>query len=230
MDGCSAGWFAVAWNGKPDGFSRRVLTKFAEVEEFAPEPKVVAVDIPIGLLDHAVPGGRECDRTARDILRSRACCVFSPPVRPALPCTNYAAALEANRASSIHALGISPACYGILPKIREVDNAMTGTPQDTVREIHPELCFCAMNGGKPVLESKHTRRGRATRQALLVTNGFAPFLAGLAGTRIPGVAQDDILDACAACWTARRILEGTSIRIPTHPATDSKGLRMEMWY
>ncbi len=43
------------------------------------------------------------------------------------------------------------------------------------------------------------------------------------------VAEDDILDACVACWTAARIFEGQGIRIPADPPYDGRGLRMEMW-
>jgi predicted RNase H-like nuclease len=230
MDGCKVGWFTIAWDGTPHGFTWRVLSAFEQVFEFVPAPKIVAVDIPIGLLDQAVPGGRECDRTARRILRGRASCVFSPPVRTALTAESYHMALNANRASSSHGLGISAQCFGIVPKIREVDFAITPATQDTVREIHPELCFHAMNGGTPVASSKSKPEGRIARQRLLVDNGFACFLAGLAGTHIPGVGQDDIFDACAAVWTARRILDNMAVQIPISPATDSRGFRMEIWY
>ncbi len=230
MDGCKAGWFAIAWDGTPHGFTWRVLSSFDQVFEFVPAPKIVAVDIPIGLLDHAMPGGRDCDKAARRLLKDRASCVFSPPVRAALPAESYRMALQANRASSPHAIGISAQCFGIVPKIREVDSAITPATQDTVREIHPELCFHAMNGGTPVASSKSKPEGRIARQILLVDNGFAYFLAGLAGTRVPDVAQDDILDACAACWTARRILANVAVQIPASPITDSHGIRMEMWY
>lgn len=230
MDGCRAGWFAVAWNRSSNTFTGRVLTEFAQVWKLAPAAKIVAVDIPIGLLDHAIPGGRECDKAARGILTARASCVFTPPVRAALSAGSYRMALKATRASSSHGLGISAQCFSIVPKIREVDSDVTPATQDTVREIHPELCFQAMNGGMTVSSSKREPEGRIARQVLLVDNGFACFLAGLAGVHIPGVAQDDILDACAACWTARRILDDTAVRIPACPVTDSRGLRMEMWY
>ncbi len=230
MDGCKAGWFTIAWDGTPHGFTWRVLSAFDQVFEFVPTPKIVAVDIPIGLLDHAILGGRDCDKAARRLLKDRASCVFSPPVRAALTAESYRMALEANRASSSHGLGISAQCFGIVPKIREVDSTMTPATQVTVREIHPELCFQAMNGDMPVASSKHAPDGRTARQRLLADNGFACFLAGLAGTHIPGVGQDDILDACAAVWTARRILDNVAVQIPASPITDSHGLRMEMWY
>jgi predicted RNase H-like nuclease len=47
---------------------RRVIQSFNEVLTFPERPTVIAVDCPIGLLDQAVPGGRECDRMARALL------------------------------------------------------------------------------------------------------------------------------------------------------------------
>ena len=44
------------------------------------------------------------------------------------------------------------------------------------------------------------------------------------------VADDDILDAFAALWTAERIYRGEARRIPERPQVDAVGLRMEMWY
>ena len=41
-------------------------------------------------------------------------------------------------------------------------------------------------------------------------------------------ADDDILDAFAALWTAERILKGVAITIPDVPPEDRLGLRMEM--
>ena len=42
------------------------------------------------------------------------------------------------------------------------------------------------------------------------------------------VADDDLLDAFAALWTAERILNGTSQTVPRVPPEDRFGLRMEM--
>lgn len=44
------------------------------------------------------------------------------------------------------------------------------------------------------------------------------------------VDYDDVIDAYAALWTALRIFDDQAKRIPKNPSTDSKGLRMEMWY
>jgi predicted RNase H-like nuclease len=40
------------------------------------------------------------------------------------------------------------------------------------------------------------------------------------------VGADDLLDACACAWSARRIAEGRAVRFPADPPQDARGLRM----
>jgi predicted RNase H-like nuclease len=231
VDGCRAGWYAVAWNTEENRFCGCVLPQFKDVLVFSQEAQIVAVDMPIGLLDHALPGGRICDVYARKLLHpNRMSSVFSAPVRTALEAETYAEALALNRDSSHHDRGLSKQCFGIFPKIREVDQLMTPDLQQRVREIHPELGFSALNGGFPLGHAKRTPEGRAERLDLLVRAGFAPLLAQMLGTRLEGAEPDDLLDACAACWSARRIAEGRAERIPPDPRRDAKGLSMQIWY
>src|ERR1019366_504122 len=173
-------------------------------------------DIPIGLLDAAVPGGRPPDSPARKLLGTdRGSSVFSPPVRGALESTTFQEASNANRASSSYAIGISLQAFGLFPKLLEVDRAMSAGKQGRVLEVHPELSFFEMAGGAPARHAKRTLAGRAERAALLAEAGF-----DYHGGRLAGAAADDILDALAACWTARRIAEGQAIRVPDEPRTD----------
>lgn len=231
VDGCKGGWFAVLWNAESGSMNGRVLPDFAGVLEFAASACAVGVDMPIGLLDHARPGGRLCDVFARTLLHpTRMSCVYSPPVRGTLEAHSYAEALAVNRSSSGHICGFSKQCFGILPKIREVDRFLSPELQETVREVHPEVSFRTMNQGVTLSLPKRTLEGRAARLELLVRNGFAPLIAQLFARRAEGADPDDILDACAACWTARRIAEGTATRIPQEPHRDARGLRMEIWY
>jgi predicted RNase H-like nuclease len=58
---------------------------------------LVVVDIPIGSLEQARPGGGQCDQQARDALGwPRRNSVFSPSARPALYATEYREAIELN--------------------------------------------------------------------------------------------------------------------------------------
>jgi len=230
VDGCKAGWIVVRWNTDINHFTYSVASDFGSVLSFAAPAQIIAVDIPIGLLDQAIPGGRECDKLARDLLKpNRASSVFSAPVRAALECDSYPEALKANRDSSAHALGISKQCFGILPKIREVDCIMIPNLQVSVIEIHPELCFKKMNNDQTLLHSKKTTEGQKERKTLLAHHGFGTFITQALSLRIKDFATDDLLDACAACWCAQRKALALASQIPSSAPLDIKGLRMEIW-
>jgi predicted RNase H-like nuclease len=77
--------------------------------------------------------------------------------------------------------------------------------------------------------SKKTRAGQTAREMLLQTLGFRRPL-HLLGPRLPPkVSADDLLDACIACWTAKRIATGAAIVMPDPPPLDARGLRMALW-
>lgn len=207
-----------------------IIRSFAEVIATAVDVSILAVDIPIGLHAAASRGGRDCDILARKILgRPRASSIFPPPARPALAASSYLEALLKNRDSSPAGIGISRQCYGLFPKLHEVNEAMTPELQEKIREVHPELCFLEMNSGKSLPESKRTPEGLRHRLELIQLSGFLQIGDWLHRYPITQVAPDDILDACAACWTAERIHRGIAKRIPAIPEEDSRGLRMEMW-
>lgn len=231
VDGCRAGWYVVLWDTEANRFSGGVQPDFSGVLAFAEEAEIIAVDIPIGLLDHALPGGRVCDVYARKLLHpNRMSSVFSAPVRRTLNAETYTEALSLNRDSSHYDRGLSKQCFGILPKIREVDARMSTDLQKRVREVHPELSFFALNGDFPLTHAKRNLQGRAERLELLVRAGFAPLIAQNLGARLAGAEPDDLLDASAACWSARRIAEGAATALPPEPHRDSRGLCMQIWY
>ena len=83
----------------------------------------------------------------------------------------------------------------------------------------------------PMRASKKTRVGHAQRRALV--DGFfgaAAFEDVRRRFRIKEAADDDILDAFAALWTARRVLGGEAKTLPDDPPRDAAGLRMEIVY
>ncbi len=232
VDGCKGGWFSVL--ARITHGSCVQTLRFALYEQFSkvlarPErPAIVAVDIPIGLLDSPRPGGRDCDREARRVLgRRRHSSVFTPPIRRALAAHSYHDALRLN------GQGMSRQAFGILPKIREVDCELTKARQQHVYEAHPELAFAAL-AGTPMEQNKKTRRGRQARECLL--RDFyghhyidADPLRSQFGLRL--VAVDDILDAYALVCTAVRIAAGNVTRLPhADSPRDRKGLPMEIWY
>jgi len=233
VDGCQSGWVIVLRDRVAATHSARIVPDFAGVLALSEAPAVIAIDIPIGLLDLACRGGRPCEISARQILRARASSVFSAPTRAALAAFrsggDYPAVSLANRGGVPLAPGISQQTFGILPKISDVDQALRPEDQHRVREVHPELCFAEANGGTPMQHSKKRSAGRTERASLLGSLGFVAPLEVL-GSRLPtGAKPDDLLDACIACWTAERILDGTAAVVPNTRHTDARGLRMELW-
>jgi predicted RNase H-like nuclease len=237
VDGCRAGWVVVLTNSACADIGAdaevTVAHDFRAVLDLVRDARVVGVDMPIGLLDAAVPGGRECDRHARRLLGSpRACSVFTPPARGALTRVSYRGALAANRRSSAARLGISIECFGLFPRLREVDEALGADPAlaERVTEIHPELSFRALAGGAAGLpEPKRSPRGLARRLALL-RRAF-PHVARTLPPRMRGVAADDVLDAHAVAWSAARVARDTAVCLPARPAPrDARGLPMAIWY
>lgn len=230
VDGCSAGWFVVLKDTGSGETRHRAVGQFADLLRLPEHPVVIGIDIPIGLLDRAIRGGRECDRAARSLLgQPRARSVFSPPVRVALRHADYASANKANRASSPDKIGISIQSFGLRTKLLEVDRAMTPKLQGIIKEIHPELSFYELNTGRAVERSKKEPEGLSHRSKLLLSVGFDGVISGINEYPRVQVGEDDILDACAASWTAARILEGRAVRVPDNAPCDMRGLRMEIW-
>lgn len=82
VDGCRSGWFAIFSKLSNDIMHWDVFPTLEAVISHDLAPIIVAVDIPIGLLDAAKRGGRDCDIEARKRLGSRrGSSVFPPPVR-----------------------------------------------------------------------------------------------------------------------------------------------------
>ena len=234
VDGCRSGWFALltavpAGQQRPVRVIARRCAKFAEVLALPERPVVIAVDMPIGLLERPRPGGRDCDREARKRLGSpRASSVFTPPTRPGLAAAVYSEVAELN------GTGLSKESFNILPKILELDQAISAALQNRVFEAHPELAFASL-GGAPMRHSKKTLAGRRERTRLLRRAYGAAFKDPVRLRLEQGTANvglDDILDAYALAELADRIRRGVAQRLPSgaRPKRDRRGLRMEVWY
>lgn len=229
IDGCRSGWFVMVRELETGRLFHCTVSRLAELFELPQRPEVLGIDMPIGLLDCAEEGGRECDIAARQLLGwPRRNSVFSPPVRSTLHCASYTEACAANAASSPRGIRISQQCFALFQKLLEVDQFMNAERQKFVREVHPELSFYEMNCARPMLFPKKASRGAKDRMELLERLGFL-LSDAIRAARAGRVALDDILDACAACWTAERIARGMAVRVPAEPKCDSTGLRMEIW-
>lgn len=232
VDGCRRGW-AVVLRHQGTGEVRARVLDFTAILRAPEQPSVIAVDMPIGLPGVAQRGGRAAEVEGRRLLPGRSSSLFSAPTRAALEAFRagaaYAHVSAANRGGVANAPGLSKQTFHLLPKIDEVDRALSPALQRRVREVHPELSFALASHGATLPLSKKTAEGRAQRARLLVRLGF-PAPLRLLGARLPaGVSADDLLDACIACWTAGRIAAGAAEVFPPAPEVDARGLRMELW-
>lgn len=223
VDGCPGGWIAVRWAGT---LSHHFCRSFAEV--LALDAAIIAVDMPIGFPQGS---GRPAEREARARLGDRQSSVFSVPSRAAVMCTDYREACAANLASSDPPRKVSKQIFHIFPKMREIDALVTPELQSRLHEVHPELAFWAMNGEAPLPLPKKVKgrvhdNGLALRASLLAAAGFPLQALPPASYRRADVGADDLIDACACAWSARRIAEGRAIRLPADPPRDARGLRM----
>ena len=147
--------------------------------------------------------------------------VFPAPARSVLGAKTYDEACT--RSVAVCGKSISRQGFGIVPKVASVDLVMTPARQDALFEVHPEVSFTAM-AGRPMTYYKARPEGRAERLALLRRE--FPDLDQHAGTRLPGTNPDDVLDAFATAWSARRRLRGDHIQLGGD--LDERGLRMEI--
>jgi len=105
----------------------RDVPAFSELLKLREAPAIVCVDMPIGLHEHAPPGGRECESLARGLLGPRRSSVFSALGRQTLACLNQADAHATSVAGG--GIGIGAQAWGLAAKLREVDGAMSTARQ-----------------------------------------------------------------------------------------------------
>jgi predicted RNase H-like nuclease len=223
IDGCRSRWLAIAHMPGSSSFTAQIL---ATNELAAQLWKLAAIDIPIGLPDR---GAREADSLARNFIGPRYRSVFPCPIRPALDATSWKEACEITYQHNGHR--VSPPTFGILPKIRAVDEFVRSTDlRQRLFEVHPEVSFASWQGA-PMLHAKKDARGHEQRRDLIARH-FGPeaFASVVAQIDSRKVAADDIADAFAALWSAERLLAGTAQRLPEGSAVDSYGLPMHIWY
>ncbi|HXF66508.1 MAG TPA: DUF429 domain-containing protein [Burkholderiales bacterium] len=228
VDGCRTGWLAVTQDPRSGRIVPQVYESAAELCSDLARAAVIAVDVPIGLTDC---GPRWCDLEARKRLgRLRGSSVFPAPVRAVLAATAREQASRIQERADGRRIGVQ--IWNIVPKIREWDEVLRANRAlaGRVFEAHPEISFWALGGFRPMRHGKKTAAGRQQRHRL-IGRAF--------GNAVPqarwrpgrdGVAVDDLLDALAALWTARRIANGEARSLPASPTYDAAGLPMAIWY
>jgi len=226
-DGTPGGWAVVIMDA--DRSIVRKVRALSEVFDGAADLDILAIDVPIGLLDTYEVGGRACDRAARKLLDRRRSSVFPAPVRPVLASKSWDDACVRSRASGPRGKAISKQTFAILPKIEEVDRLLQMRPElrDVVREVHPEVCFSELVG-HPMTHRKASSQGRAERRRALRL--CFPDLGVIENAgRVQGLPIEDILDAAVACWSALRLAVGAGRSLPSAVPLDSTGLPMAIW-
>ena len=227
-DGCKRGWFRASRETKTGELRFDVFGSASDLLRAAPSPRVLGLDIPIGLPEKGV---RACDLEARALLGARKSSVFPAPIRAAL---RAATREDASRITAERdGRRVSTQAWGLYPKILAVDSLLvtSGEARARIREVHPEVCFWAWNEGESMRAAKKTQAGRRQRRQLAANWLGADALTRARRLHLArDVADDDILDAIAALWTATRIAEGRARTLPATPPVDSTGLRMEIVY
>lgn len=230
VDACKAGWFAVMLT-EEDNWKMNIFPNISNLWNQSKEARLILIDIPIGLRENDF-NERMCDKEARKLLGpKRGSSIFPVPCRDAI----YA---DIKKASDINkrmtGRRLSQQVYGIIPKIKQVDQLLSGdiTARSHIREIHPEICFWALNSSQPMKFSKKKPDGYLERREILLS--VYPHTEALVDDTLRRyqrceVARDDILDALVAAVTALKGRQGLS-SIPQTPKIDSKGLPMEMVY
>lgn len=215
VDGCAGGWIAVTLlpvaaltPGAPPDLAVNAVV--APTLDALPLTGIVGIDMPLGLV---AEGWRAADLLARRALGRRGTTVFAIPARPVWQQEAYAAANRTCR--ELTGKGLSAQAWGLRRKLLEADRFRRSrqAAEAGVRlyEVHPELSFAALAGGVPVADSKHTPAGLAARRALLARAAIT------LPPRMARAAENDLLDAAAVAWSARRIAAGTAVAL-TDPA------------
>src|SRR3954468_13395132 len=217
VDGCKAGWVGVVVSG---GAARGVGAptigaRVATVRTDHPDLAVVGIDIPIGLPDTAP---RQADLLARQRLPAgRKPPVYPAPPRVAPAAPTHVEASAANREAT--GVGLSLQAFRLIPKILEVDASVRSPRSCRIVEVHPEVSFAAMDAAS-VVPAKRTAAGAKSRADALRAAGIEP----PSYQRGQGYAADDLLDACAAAWSAARVARGDAETLPDPPETYSDSL------
>jgi predicted RNase H-like nuclease len=192
VDGTRGGWIAILLeNGRfvADVSLTPITTTFQELGDV----DVIAVDVPIGY------GPRQADAAARRFLRGAASTVFSTPPRELLEIPFGPG------------LGLSAQAHALGPRILHVTSLAATDAR--IYEVHPEVCFRAMNNGTPLRNRKKSADGALERINLLRRNGIELGELGPSAT----APLDDVLDAAAAAWSAQRIADRVAETLPNPP-------------
>jgi len=231
IDGCRAGWIALALGPADPRPRLLVRPRFADlVEDLGPDA-ILAVDMPIGLPDRIIGSGRGPEQAIRPYLGARQSSVFSIPARAAVEAATYREACDLAQQCSDPPKKVSKQAFFLFGKILEIDRLLQAEPdlRDRVFECHPEFSFCRLNGMVAMATPKKIRgvvnpSGVAERIGLLARCGVDPDVFAAGPPR--GAAMDDLLDAAVNMVMAGRHARGLTATFPAKPARDRHGIQI----
>jgi predicted RNase H-like nuclease len=245
LDGCRGGWVAVLIDGDITTATAERIPALATLFGRDNAPRVAAIDMPIGLPERSGPRGRAPERIVRPLLGGRQSSVFSIPSRSAVyagvdeaipELERYARCCAVARETSEGGKAVAKQGYHIFPKIVEIDRFLQSRRDLVARiyECHPEVSFWAMNNRLPPTQPKKVKHkphqaGLDLRRTLLGRQGFADEVMSAAKAISLKVGHDDLIDACAAAWTALRLAQAIAISFPDPPERDAYNLPMAIW-
>ena len=205
VDGWKGRWVAVVLNDEGYVSARvyKTLDEIVSAADFA----VIGLDVPIGLPEQPP---RASDNLVRAKLGARSSSVFAAPPSFCLDprwSTRAAASDESKRRFGI---GIGAQAFALMHNIRCADQVAGSDSR--VYEVHPEFSFCLMNAEKPLRFNKKCWNVREERVALLRKHRVV--LPKMFSNEVGQVPVDDILDAAAVAWSARRIAKNGAVALP----------------
>ena len=179
VDGCRAGWIAVALRSADTQPQVTVFPRFADlVAEFG-TAATIAVDMPIGLPERIGGSGRGPEQAIRPYLGARRSSVFSIPARAAVEAETYREACDLAQLNSDPSKKVSKQAFFLFGKIREIDRLLQADIglRERIIECHPEFSFCRLNNMVSMAAPKKIRgavnpAGIAERVELLASHGI----------------------------------------------------------
>jgi predicted RNase H-like nuclease len=209
------GWVGVVVSD--DGFEDSRVGTLNEILAWAEPVDVLGIDIPIG---HVIGGIRRADAEARRFVGPRGSSVFPAPPTEAFTVDSF---VELNAALAEQSRPmLSRQAWALVPKI--VEAAEIANADARVFEVHPEVSFREM-AGEFLPWAKKSWNGLQLRLRLLRHAGIdlPQQMPDIAGS-----ATDDVVDAAAAAWSARRILGGAAKSLPD-PPEQCAGRQVAIW-
>ena len=166
VDACGKqGWVGIALaDGEYAGCL--VDVRLEALVERVGKVQAIAVDMPLGLVEE---GWRAADLAAKALLGVRRSSVFLVAPRLVWQEPDYRSASDC--CQQLTGSGLSQQAWALGPKLLEARGCWLRDP-DRIHEVHPEVSFCALAGGVPLLYAKKTWRGQNVRRDLLAGAGI----------------------------------------------------------